>query len=276
MDAMEEPDELDGEVSEAIRELAAEERRGRTPHVLPEDLLAYQEGQLSAQESEAVRDHLAVCPECADLVLDLARFPGIEPAAATGGLSEEQRWEALRARLEAEGDLGPAPPPAGRDQPLQRSRPFRSLPGLLAAGLAAACLGLALWAFALQQRLAELSRPAGRIAVSSLVPRETGAERAPEGIEPTAVPAWADRVLLILNLFEPRSYSAYQVEIFNALDEGEKVWSSRDLQRSADGSFAFEVPRSFLPAGPYRIELSGLAGSRIDPLAVYNLLLAFE
>jgi hypothetical protein len=269
---MEEPDELDGEVSEAIRAFAAEERKGRTPHVLPEDLLAYQEGQLSEEESEAIRDHLEVCPECAGLVLDLARFPEIEPAAAAAGLSEEQRWEALRARLEEEGDLGPASP-QGRETPLQRSRP---LSGLLAAGLAAACLGLALWVLVLQQRLAELSRPAGRIAVSSLVPRETGAERAPEGIEPTAVPAWADRVLLILNLFEPRSYSAYQVEIFDAPDGGEKVWSSRDLHRAADGSFAFEVPRAFLPAGSYRIELSGLAGSRIDPLAVYNLLLVLE
>jgi hypothetical protein len=278
---MEELEELDDEISEAVRAFVRQRRKGLKSHPVPEDLLAYHEGQLSAEESEEVREHVAVCARCADLVQDLAHFPEPEPTDPSSEASEEailaRRWESLQKRLGQEGGLGLAPR-TERGKPRRQWGFFRLRPisGTLAAGLVAVSVGLAFWALVLQQRLAELSRPAVRVAVSSLVPREIAAARDEEQLEPTAVPAWADRILLILNLFEPRSYSAYQVEIFDALQDGRVIWSNRDLRRAPDGNFAFEVPRSFLPAGAYRIELSGLDRSRRDRLAVYNLLLDFD
>jgi hypothetical protein len=278
---MEELEELDDEIAGAVRAFAKQRRKESTLHLLPEDLLAYHEGQLSPDESEEVREHLALCDRCSDLVLDLASFPEIEPPSSAGAVAEDvafaRRWELLRTRLQGEGERNPAPR-RERGRSLRR-RAFFLLPpvsGALAAGFAAVSLGLAFWTVSLHQRLTDLSRPAVRVAVSSLVPRETAAARDGEGAEHTSLPAWADRLLLILNLFEPRSYSAYQVQIFDALKGGKAIWSSRDLRRAPDGNFAFEVPRSFLPAGAYRIELSGLEGSRRDRLAVYNLLLDFD
>jgi hypothetical protein len=277
---MEETEELDDEVVGVVRELAKQRRGELTHHPLPEELLAYHERQLSFEESEEVREHLVLCDRCSDLVLDLASFPDIEPDGSASEASEDaafaRRWGSLSNRLKDEGVFRPAPHPK-RETALRRVFFLPpSFSSALAAGLAAVSLGLAFWTFSLQRRLAEVSRPAVRVAVSSLVPREIAAARDQKESEPASVPAWADRLLLILNLFEPRSYSAYQVEIFDALKGRKAVWSSRDLRRSPDGNFAFEVPRSFLPAGSYRIELSGLAGSQRNRLAVYDLLLDFD
>lgn len=277
---MEEPEELNDEIAGAVRAFARQKRKESTPHPLPEALLAYHQGQLSPEESEEMREHLVLCESCSDLVLDLGSFPEIEPVDPASQASEDavtdRRWESLRTRLRGEGGGGPAPGRARRKPSRHALFLLPPVSGALAAGLAAVSLGLAFWGLSLHQRLAELSRPAVRIAVSSLVPRETAAARDEGGAEPASFPAWADRLLLILNLFEPRSYSAYQVEIFDALEGGRSIWRSGDLRRSHDGNFAFEVPRSFLPAGAYRIELSGLDGSRRDRLAVYNLFLDFD
>jgi hypothetical protein len=270
-------EELENEVAAAVRIFAERARRGLKPHVTPEDLLAYHEGQLADSESELIRDHLTVCEQCATLVLDLASFPNVEALEPESQLSDTalaQRWDSFQGRLRQEGDLSPAPA-------LKPSVPAVSwrrhpLPLALAAGLFAASLGLTFWAVTLQRRLDGFSRPAAHVYISSLIPHEMSATRAQAVAEPTAVPAWADRILLILNLFEPRSYPAYQVEVFDTSRGGKKVWSSRDLRKAPDGSFAFEVPRSFLPAGSYHIELSGLEGARQYRLAVYELLLEFR
>lgn len=273
---MEDPEELDDEVSAAVRGFAGQMRSGS--HVPPEDLLTYHEGQLAEADNEAIRDHLTVCSQCAGLVLGLARFSGVELGEPPEELSDSvlaERWEAFRPRLEREHHPGPASVPAPRELPIRPGIfPRRKLYAALAAGLAAVSLGLAFWAGTWHRRQVELLQPAVRVAVSSLLPQEIAAARNQGVAEPTAVPAWADRFLLILNFFTPSSYPAYQARILDAT--GREVWSSRDLRRASDGSFALEVPRSFLPAGSYRIELSGLRGARQDQLAVYKLLLQLD
>jgi hypothetical protein len=275
--------EHEPEVAAAVREIAEQARRDLGPHVAPDDLLAYHEALLSASERELIQDHLAVCRPCADLVLDMERFPDLRPVAPERQLSDAvvaQRWESLRERLRREGhgfEPTPAAPRPGlpRDWLALLLRFLRPLSRPLTAGLLAAGLTLALWGVMLHQRLAEHSRPAVRVYVGSLVPQGQAALRAPGSTEAIRVPPWADRILLILNVFEPRSYASYQVAIFPASGTRMALWSSQDLRRSADGSFAFEVPRGFLRAGRYRIELLGLAGSRRERLAVYDFLLEF-
>lgn len=275
---MEDLEELDDEISAAVRGFAGQMRSDS--HVPPEDLLAYQEGQLAEVDNEAIRDHLATCPRCAGLILDLARFSRTELGEPLEEeLSDsvlEERWEVFRPRLEGEPRSGSAPVPAPRELPDRppRNFPRRELYAALAAGLVAVSLGLAFRAGMWHQRHAERSEPAVRVAVSSLLPQEMAAARNPGAAEPTVVPVWADRLLLILNFFAPSSYPTYRARILDAT--GREVWSSRDLRRASDGSFALEVPRSFLPAGSYRIELSGLAGARQNQLAVYRLLLQLD
>lgn len=54
-------------------------------HPSAERLVAYRAGELTAAEQEAMRDHLALCRECTDILLDLAgesRGPDPERDAA--------------------------------------------------------------------------------------------------------------------------------------------------------------------------------------------------
>jgi len=147
----------------SLKALAAHDRRTLTAHLEPEQLLAYRAGELPEGEVEALRDHLALCPECAELLLDLDDFtPDASPVskAAISDQEIEAAWIALRDRLAREGQP-PAKTPSGTATrpdpreaaaPPKRPLPFapparRRSPGLayaLAASLAA-CLGLSVW-----------------------------------------------------------------------------------------------------------------------------------
>lgn len=45
-----------------------------TWHPPLETLKAYQQGELSEEEQERIRDHFVFCPECTETMLDLAIF----------------------------------------------------------------------------------------------------------------------------------------------------------------------------------------------------------
>jgi hypothetical protein len=269
--------EHEPEVDAALHELARQAQEGRPPHIPPEDLLAYHDGLLSAAESEPIRDHLAVCAACADLVLEMESFPdspALAPDHQLSAAAVEQRWAMFQELRRRSGCSPEEVPGAGARQP---RRGLPALPGLrllahpLTARLLAAGLALALGGVMLHQGLSRTSRPAVRVYVSSLDPQAQVREGGPA--QPIRIPDWADRVLLILNLFELRSYGVYEVTLLADRGPGQVLWSSRDLHRSPDGSFALEVPRSFLSTGAYRIELYGIAGPRRDRLAVYHLVL---
>lgn len=106
------------ELREVVRRWAAEERPG--DHPTPETLVEYHAGDLPAAGGEEVREHLASCPDCARLILDLETF-GTEaedlPRVPEGQMDED--WESLRERVRRDGELasvhelrprrGPAP-----------------------------------------------------------------------------------------------------------------------------------------------------------------------
>lgn len=75
-------------LSAALREMAgAEPGRGRHPE--PGRLARYRAGELGAEESERLQDHLAICPECAAFVLVLS------PKRAKGWRSQRTALAAL-------------------------------------------------------------------------------------------------------------------------------------------------------------------------------------
>jgi len=90
------PDE--GSFSKAVRDLADEKRRELGEHPPAEVLVAYSEKRLAAPEEEAVRGHLALCPDCRELLRDLGGF-GTEPAKESPeleGVDVEAAWRGLR------------------------------------------------------------------------------------------------------------------------------------------------------------------------------------
>ena len=67
-------------------------------------------------------------------------------------------------------------------------------------------IGLGFWVRLLHERLQEISRPESQLLLVDLVPvgEQVVRDRVPEA--ETQVPDWAERIVLILNLFSPRSY----------------------------------------------------------------------
>ncbi len=239
-----------------VRALAAEARRS-LEHPLPEELLDYQAGDLREAERERIQEHLALCPGCVRALLDLEAFPDVEPVRPEDRLTDAElshEWQRFRQAV--------APLPAAE-------RPRVSHPVLaLAAVLLLAVVGLSFWVLRLRGEVRDLSAPQAGILVADLVPRDEAVERAEGDGEVVRVPGWADRVVLILNLADPVTHPAYRVEI---AQDGREVWRRAGIRRSADGTFALEVPRRLLPAGRYRIRLFGIEGGAELPVAEYRV-----
>lgn len=225
-------------------------------HPAPEDLLDYHAGDLPPEERERIQNHLALCPGCVRVVLDLQSFPDVEPVREEDRLTEDElaaEWRRFETRIRAPRMPRWAPSP---------------LPLALAAALLIAVVGLSLWVARLRNEVSGLSAPRADVYIADLVPHGETVERAEGREEAVRVPAWADHVLLLLNLADPSSHPEYRVEIEKA--DGTEVWSRDGVHRSEDGTFALEVPRRLLPAGIYRIRLSGLRGGAEEPVAEYG------
>lgn len=106
-------------LSAALRGLAGA-APDRERHPEPERLARYQAGELAAEETERLQDHLALCPECAALVLAFGQVPAAPVALRDSG------WKNQRTAL---------------------------------AALLVAVLGLSVWGIAQRMRIAELERP---------------------------------------------------------------------------------------------------------------------
>lgn len=261
---------LEDALTLGVQRMAAEAREQNQEHPSPELLVAYDAGELAEDEAAGVRRHLAVCPECARTVLDLASFPHLEPAPGVVPLSdqeEEAQWQAIRERLAAE-----AP------RTLRRSSSPSWTFQLLAAGLALACLGLGGWVWRLQGRLAE--EPAAGSAASGinvfpldLAPLDASGKRGPAA---TSVPAGMRSLLLRLNLADARPFDDYRVTVRKDGVAGEVVWSRDGLVRQPEGNFSVVLPCETLPGGSYRIEVEGLRAQGPERLAEYTLVLRYE
>lgn len=90
-------DFLDRQLAPPIRALAAEARHGLASHPSTDELVAYHRQALAAEVAEALRDHLALCPDCARRGLDLAAF--VEPCQTTPARPEPGFLAALDAQL---------------------------------------------------------------------------------------------------------------------------------------------------------------------------------
>ena len=244
-------------------------------HADAELLLSYLRAELSDGEADRLRDHLTGCPECIELLLDLAAFERGAPSAEDGA---EESWRRLAAARPWEPPAGgagteepdegsagvPPEPPARRRRrrlPWLRSvfgpLPHRGSAALLAAVVIAAA-GLGVRTIQLERRLAE-PRPDQPLVElrADAATRGHGGDgkpwRVPPGVSFTAV--------IVPDVEEP--FPHYEAEIVDA--DGETVWRGR-LTPDDEGAFVtLGLSRRLLAGNRYTIRLRGIDdGHRVD------------
>ncbi len=212
-------------------------------HPSAERLLDYHRGRLESADHQALEDHLADCPECTRIVLDLAGRHRAEDRKL------DASWSALRPRLER----GPAAV-AGR-----------RLWVVLAASILAVA-ALAAWGFVHQQRqiraaearVAELERLlAGWSQPQTVVPGidllPAGAVRRTTSPPVLDVPADARFLVFRLTLLAPTADDAFDLGIF---DRDERLVSRLSgVRRDERGIVTVALPRAFMGEGTYRLRL---------------------
>lgn len=157
----------------ALRALAARERRALDDHPTPETLGAYRAGELPPEEQEALRDHLALCPDCAEMLLDFATFEQFTPQEESAGLTDSDvgaAWQRMQQRLTPAAETTevmeampvmaaarepeplPFAPRASEYEPVVLRRRLRTAYAI-AATLAVGVVGLSMWGGVLQGRI---------------------------------------------------------------------------------------------------------------------------
>jgi hypothetical protein len=199
-------DESEG-LAGALGELAREARLRQGPggHPSPETLTAYYSGELALPAEEELQEHLAVCPHCTQLLLDLPAF--LEPPAShieSLDTAADASWQEIRKRL-------PGPPEnAGKRSgavPAWKAGPRRGLQ-LLAAAVLLAAIAVPLWIIGRR-----LSSPPSPPALAELFPSE-GKRGLPEPpLPPFIVHAEAASTALLVHLASEQPGLRFRVEL---------------------------------------------------------------
>jgi len=229
-------------------------------HPSPDDLLAYHEGTLPDERRDRVQEHLVVCEECSQVILDFAAFPRIEPRDESARMSPQELEDQLR---ELEVALGRRRPVWQRHQVL--------LP--LAAAFFTAAVGLGAWSLSLRQTVATLRGPSADVYVATELRPDEMQTRG--GIETIEVPAWSRQVVFLLNILPAEeAYDSYGVDVF-APGRG-RTLTGFPVQPPDDGGFTVMVPRAALEPGEVRIELFGVRDGRRSRIATYHFALTIR
>lgn len=252
-------------------------------HPSASQLLSYQAGELALADEERVRNHLAACSECARAVLDMETFPNVEaidPSREFTAESVARNWVNLSHRLRKESHR-PAAKPApdnwvvSKVASLAKSLRFARA---AAAIFLLATIGLA-WATAsLRRELRANQEPRLNLSIIELIALQESGERSQKlsGQTLEIGPA-SDGALVVLPLVELYNFRRYELVIKRPSDsKGRAIWRSSSLRRSPQGIFSFELPRGFLPAGRYAIEVLGWTGSERRVLATYLVKLQYQ
>jgi hypothetical protein len=259
----------------ALQVIMAAKREKLGELLTPEELLAFRDDQMEPEARERIADEIALDPDAARALADLAAFPEVEPAPGTRIVSEEEidaGWQAFRRRLpdRPAASMPPVSTPISTPlgAPPQRS-PWR-YPGLRLA--AAALVGLAVgWAAGFAgHSWRGFPGPAINVQIEELAP--SGSE---DGIRSSeswrTLPEGIEELVLVLGARggEERDFPQYEVEVADLA--GRRVWARKGLRPTPLGTFHLSFHRGDLPPGSYRIDLYGSAGKGRTLLASYAL-----
>jgi len=258
----------------AIARRLADEGRG---HADPEELVAYHEGRLDEAKAESLRDHLAVCPECVELLRDFESFAelGSSPGRPVPGrpVPTSDLWRSIQGRL-AGKTATPSP---------------RFLPALAAAAVLVLVAATVLLAVALRdsrrsvatlaERNAELEDQIGQLTqpqleLPTVTLRPPGFTRGSEAVTVLEVPAGTGFFAVTLvppgdALTEEAKATGYRLEILDR--QGRRLFRDGGLKKTAVDTFSVVLPRGFLPAGHYRLRLFGPGKEGAQLLQEYEL-----
>jgi hypothetical protein len=258
----------------ALEAIVAEKREQLGEPPTPEELLAYLDGELDDAARQVIEAKIAVYPDAARALADLASFPDVEPAPGTVEPTDEEiaaTWHVLRHRL---GDTQPVSPPLPISIPSATpvSRP-RRLPAWRLAAAAAIVLAAGWAAGFLMGRSVSAPQPeaAVNVAIAELAPLEDANRSSPESVE---MPARSEELVLVLGLADEGNFPDYGAEIVDAA--GAKLWSRQGLRPTSLGTFHLAFRRGALAPGTYQIHLYGQDGERGTLLATYGLRLLEE
>lgn len=259
----------------ALRKLTARKAGELRDHPSSEVLAAYQEGRLTKEEADRLRDHLALCSECTQFLLDLSAFTESGPAAAAGGPTDSEiqaAWQAMQARLGKEASskrpTGPHVlhlPPARPEPP--RARPVRTW-ALAASWLLVA--GLGVWVTVLERENVQLRKPSAEVATVEL----HAAEATRGETEPAERKSVSAGRRAVLHLEPPTGFpalSGYEVEIAAEGGSGPAIWRGPAERDPEQHDFTVFLRPRFLSPGLYQVRLYAAGGGETAPLAVFSL-----
>lgn len=276
----------------SLRAIMAAKREELGEPPAPDELLAYRDGRLDPAARERLEARIAVYPEAARALADLAAFPEIEPAPGVLDVSPEEvgaRWQTFRQKLAQLPESRPPVPPVqelpdGPPAPVATAPVLRHEPRasrapresrdhparrLAAAASVALAVGLGSGFLAGRASLGPGSDSSINVEITELNPVEEGGERAPGSSAAVELPEGSEELVLVLNLDDPGEFPGYEAEIVDA--EGARVWSRDGLRPTAVATFHLSFRRSVLDPGVYRIDLFGRDGAERRPVARYEL-----
>jgi hypothetical protein len=228
----------------------------------PEELLAYRDGRLDPEERQRLEERIAIHPDAARALADLAAFPNVEPAPGTPELSDEEigaRWQAFREKLP---EL-PAPAPVIEIG----SRRGSSFPLKLAASVLVSLAIGGIAGFLGGRSSRDLPESAINVTIAELTPEEeSGARSAPSILE---MPEGAEELVLVLSVPVQKDFSDYEAEIADG--QGVRIWTREGLLPTAMGTFQVSFRAGTLKPGLLHLRLYGREGKSRTVIASYAL-----
>lgn len=261
------------DLGKSLKAIMATKRKDVGGPPSPEELLAYRDGRLDPAERQRIEAGIALYPDAARALADLAAFPDVEPAPGTPELSDEEiddRWQAFRSRLP---ERPPAPP--ARATPAIEARPRWGLrrtsfdPRLAAAALVILAVGgIAGFLGGRASRVPPES--AINVRIAELAPEEEGGTRAAP--IPLEMPEGSEELVLVLGTRAQKEFPTYEAEIVDST--GARIWEREGLHPTALGIFQVSFRQGALKPGNLHLRLFGREGGTRTPVASYELRLA--
>lgn len=267
-----------------LQALIDRERRGLDEHPTPETLVVYHAGEIPADEQEDLRNHLALCHDCADLLLDLVSFAEFTPPEQTPALADgevESAWQKFQPRLVAREEALPAVAQlAERRRDVDRSLEYAVVSWqrklrraqAIAATLLLGVVGLSLWAGSLYREREKGSQPRASAQINLL--SEGDVTRSGGNESESTVPPNAETFFIALHL-DPtwKEVGSYEAEILREDASKPSFIVSGLLDREGVCSFYVPSRKDFTP-GRYLVDLYGIEEGRREKLARFQLQIA--
>jgi hypothetical protein len=261
------------DLGRSLKAIMATKRKDVGGPPSPEELLAYRDGRLDAAERQRIEERVALYPDAARALADLAAFPDVEPAPGTPELSDEEigaRWQELRSKLP---ERPPAPPARATpvvEAGLRWGRRRSSFdPRLAAAALVILAVGgIAGFLGGRASRLSPAS--AINVKIAELAPEgESGSRAAPVPLE---MPEGSEELVLVLGPPTQKDFPAYEAEIVDS--RGARIWTRGGLHPTPLGTFQVSFHQGALEAGSLHLRLFGREGGTRTLIATYELRVA--